>query len=34
LKPFGDLLGPATDHRLASWLFVKGLALVYAAAFA
>ena len=34
MKPFDDLLGLATDHRLASWLFVKGLALVYAAAFA
>ena len=28
-----DLFQPATGHLLAGWLFVKGLALVYAAAF-
>jgi hypothetical protein len=34
LKVLTDLFGPATDHELTGWLFVKGLALVYAAAFA
>ena len=29
-----DLFGPATDRELTAWLFVKGLALVYAVAFA
>ena len=34
MKVLTDLFGPATDHELTGWLFVKGLALVYAAAFA
>jgi len=29
----GDLFGPAADHRLTGWLFLKGLALIYVAAF-
>jgi lipase maturation factor len=34
LKVLTDLVQPATDHELTGWLFVKGLALVYIAAFA
>jgi hypothetical protein len=34
LKVLTDLFEAATDRELAAWLFVKGLALVYAAAFA
>ena len=34
MKALADLFEPAADHELAGWLFVKGLALVYAAAFA
>ena len=33
MKVLRSLFEPATDHQLAGWLFVKGLALVYAAAF-
>jgi hypothetical protein len=33
LKVLTDLFEPATDHELTGWLFIKGLALVYAAAF-
>jgi hypothetical protein len=33
LKVLRGLFEPATDHQLTGWLFVKGLALVYAAAF-
>ena len=33
MKVLTDLFEPATDHELISWLFIKGLALVYAAAF-
>jgi hypothetical protein len=34
LKPAAGLFESADDHRTAGWLFVKGLAAVYAAAFA
>jgi hypothetical protein len=34
LKLLRDLFRPATDHLLSGWLFLKGLALVYAVAFA
>jgi lipase maturation factor 1 len=34
LKFLTDLFEPATDHELTGWLFLKGLALVYVAAFA
>jgi hypothetical protein len=34
LKLLTGLVQPATDHELTGWLFVKGLALVYVAAFA
>ncbi len=34
MRWIGRLLAPATDHELTDWLFLKGLALVYAAAFA
>ena len=33
MKVLRGLFEPATDHQLTGWLFVKGLALVYAAAF-
>ena len=33
MKVLTDLFEPATDHELISWLFIKSLALVYAAAF-
>ncbi|HEY4039936.1 MAG TPA: lipase maturation factor family protein [Burkholderiaceae bacterium] len=34
MKLLTGLVQPATDHELTGWLFVKGLALVYIAAFA
>ena len=34
LNVLASLVRPATDHELSGWLFVKGLALVYIAAFA